>query len=279
MSAARQRISVAMAVLAVAICGGRPAPALAKPGSARDAAPQVLNLCFEETPALPWRSRQKSGLYFELLDEVARRVGLRVVYHPQPWPYCMGEVARGRMDGAFAVALSPERRPVFVFPPGAPTIEADMLRTDAIVLVRRRGTAVDVVDGRLVGTRRPVGVQPGYAIADDLRRQGWAVDLSSRDHLSQLSRLASGEFDAIALSGFRWAQLQAAGGIALVELEALPTPILVKHYFLGLSHPFVKANPALAERLWSATRDVRDGEDFRRRERAAIAEALQPRSP
>ncbi len=270
----------AAAVLAALIGASMSANlASARPGEAHDPTPTALDLCFEETPAPPWRSRQKAGLYFELLDEVARRVGLRFVYHPQPWPYCMGEVAAGRMDGAFAVALSPERRPVFAFPPGAPAVEADRLRTDAIVLVRRRGTAVDVVDGALVGTTRPVGVQPGYAIADDLTRWGWAVDMSSRNHLSQLSRLASGELDAIALSAFRWAQLQAAGGIALDELEALPTPILTKHYFLGVSHPFVKANPALAQRLWAATRDVRDSEAFRRREQAAIAQALQPRSP
>jgi polar amino acid transport system substrate-binding protein len=242
------------------------------------AEPATLDLCFEETPALPWRSRQKQGLYFELLDEVARRLGLHFEYHPQPWPFCLAEVAAGRMDGAFAVAFSPERRPVFAFPPGAPDAEADALREDAIVLVRRRGTAVDVVDGQLVGSTRPVGVQPGYAIADDLKRAGWAVEMSSRDHLVQLSRLSSGELDAIALGAFRWAQLQAAGGVALDDLEALPQPLLTKRYFLGLSHAFVAAHPALAQRLWATTREARTSVTFRRREQAAMAEALTPRS-
>jgi polar amino acid transport system substrate-binding protein len=242
------------------------------------AEPTTLDLCFEETPAVPWRSRQKQGLYFELLDEVARRLGLHVEYHPQPWPFCLAEVGGGRMDGAFAVAFSPERRPVFAFPPGAPDVDADALREDAIVLVRRRGTPVDVVDGKLVGSTRPVGVQPGYAIADDLKRAGWAVEMSSRDHLVQLSRLSRGDLDAIALSAFRWAQLQAAGGVALDDLEALPRPILTKRYFLGLSHAFVAAHPALAERLWAATREVRNSATFRRRVEAATAEALTPRS-
>ena len=154
----------------------------------------------------------------------------------------------------------------------------DALREDAIVLVRRRGTPVDVVDGQLVGSTRPVGVQPGYAIADDLKRAGWAVEMSSRDHLVQLSRLSRGELDAIALSAFRWAQLQAAGGVALDDLEALPRPILTKRYFLGLSHAFVAAHPALAQRLWATTREVRTSAAFRRREQAAITEALTPRS-
>lgn len=267
---------LAVAALFGAVLAGLGADRVhARPGAA--AAPDTLHFCFEETPALPWRSRQKAGLYFELLEDVAHRLGLRFEYHPQPWLYCLSEVAAGRMDGAFAVAYSPERLPVFAFPPGAPGAAEDVLRRDDIVLVRRRGSAITVVDGRLQGTDRPVGVLPGYAIADDLKRLGWPVEMGSRDHLSQLSRLAGGELDAIALSAFRWAQLQAAGGTALGELETLPTPIVAKPYFLGLSHPFVARHPELAKRVWATTREVRNGAAFRQREAEAIADALRPR--
>lgn len=275
MTTPRTVAASAVALLAALLAGLIAGPATARPGASP--APRTLHFCFEETPAVPWRSRQKAGLYFELLDDVARRLDLRFEYHPQPWLHCLSDVAAGRMDGAFAVAYSPERLPVFAFPPGAPRVAEDALRRDDIVLVRRRGSAVDVVDGRLRGTDRPVGVLPGYAIADDLKRLGWPVEMASRDHLVQLSRLARGELDAIALSAFRWAQLQAAGGVALAELEALPTPIVAKPYFLGLSHPFVEQHPELAARLWAVTREVRNGEDYRRREAAAIAEALTPR--
>lgn len=266
--------SVAVALVATALCLGVPSAA-ANPGTTD---PTTLDFCFEETPALPWRTRQKQGLYFELLDEVARRLDVRVAYHPQPWAYCLAEVADGRMDGAFAVAWSRERRAVFAFPPGAPGQDADVLRQDDIVLVRRRGSRVDVVGGRLVGSTQPVGVLPGYAIADELKRAGWAVKMGSRDHLVQLSRLSRGELDAIALSAFRWAQLQAAGGAALGDLEALPQPILTMRYFLGLSHPFVASDPGLAERIWRTAREVRTSAMFRRREQAAIAESLAPRA-
>lgn len=269
----------ATAGLLLAACLGAGAAAATPAAAAAAAEPTTLHFCFEETPALPWRSRQKQGLYFELMDEVARRLGRRFEYHAQPWPFCLAEVSAGRMDGAFAVAFSPERRPVFAFPPGAPDVAADVLREDAIVLVRRRGTAVEVVDGRLTGSTRPVGVLPGYAIADDLKRAGWSVEMSSRDHVAQLARLSRGELDAIALGAFRWAQLQAAGGAALDDLEALPRPILDKRYFLGLSHPFVAAHPALAQRIWAAAREIRTSATFRRREQAAIAEALAPRAP
>ena len=267
----------ATASLAIAACWGLGvANASAAPSAATD--PATIDFCFEETPALPWRSRQKEGLYFELMDEVARRLDLRFVYHPQPWRYCLAEVAAGRMDGAFAVAQSPERRAVFAFPPGAPDIDGDVLRIDSMVLVRRRGSAVDVVDGHVVGTDKPVGVLPAYAIADDLSRAGWALDTDSRDHLTQLARVSRGDLDAIVLSAFRWAQLQANGGSALGALEALPEPLATKRHFLGLSHPFVAAHPALAARLWSTTREVRTSERYRTREAAAVAEALRPRA-
>ena len=51
-----------------------PVAAEEPPGLGAGAAPTTLEFCFEETPALPWRSRQKAGLYFELLDEVAMPV-------------------------------------------------------------------------------------------------------------------------------------------------------------------------------------------------------------
>ena len=272
----RLSLRVAAGIVLLGLSAGL--PALAKAPEPAAGAPQTLDFCFEETPAMPWRNRQKQGLYFELLDEVARRLALRFVYHPQPWPYCLAEIAAGRMDGAFAVAFSPERQAVFVFPSAAPAGDADALRQDRIVLVRRRGTAVDVVDGRLVGSTRPVGVLPGYAIGDELRRAGWPVEMSSRDHVVQLSRLAQGELDAIALSAFRWAQLQAAGGLALEGLEALPEPILSMRYFLAFSKPFVAADAGLAERVWATTREVRNSATFRRREQAATTDALTPRT-
>ena len=255
-----------------------PTPALADPG-ARPLAPEptTLRFCFEETPALPWRSRQKVGLYFDLLEAVAQRLELRFEYHPQPWRYCLAEVAAGRMDGAFAVALSPERRAVFAYPPGAPDEDGDVLRIDSIVLVRRKGTSVTVVGDRLLGTDKPVGVLPAYAVADDLARMGWPLDTASRDHVAQLARLRNGELDAIALSAFRWDQLRAAGGIALDSLEALPEPLMTKRHFLGLSHPFVAAHPELAQRLWTTTRELRTSDWYREREAAAVTEALTPR--
>lgn len=239
--------------------------------------PRRLRLCFEETPAPPWRSRQQVGLYFDLLREVARRLDLAFVFEPQPWPFCLAEVEAGRMHGAFAVAWSPERQRIFAFPEQAPAVPGDILRTDDILLIRRRGSEVRVVDGRLLGTARPVGVLPGYAIVDDLLRLGWPVETASRDHVVQLSRLAAGEVDAVALSAFRWKQLQAVGGPALDRLEALPEPILTKHYFLGLSKPFVEEYPALAQRIWATVREVRGSEAYRQREAEAIEEALRPR--
>lgn len=246
-------------------------------GTPPEAEPRLLRLCFEETPAPPWRTRQQVGLYFDLLREAARRLELVFVFEPQPWPFCLAEVEAGHMHGAFAVAWSPERRRIFAFPEHAPAVPADILRTDDILLIRRRDSEVRVVDGRLLGTARPVGVLPGYAIADDLQRLGWPVETNSRDHVVQLSRLVAGEIDAVALSAFRWKQLQAVGGPALTRLEALPEPILTKHYFLGLSRAFAEAHPQLARRIWAAVREVRDGEDYRRREATALAEALAPR--
>lgn len=268
----RKGLLAALALLALsAPATAAPAPAGTLPA---EAAPSALRLCFESTPLLPWRTREKRGLYFDLLGEVAKRTAVRFEYVPMPWRNCLEQLRDGRMDGAFAVAFSEERLPIVRYPPGAPESTDDALREDDVLLIRRRGSSAGVRGTTLVGTQRPVSVQRAYAIADDLARLGWPLDDSARDHLRQLSALVEGRVDLVALNEFRWRQLQTVGAPGLATLEALPTPILSKRYFLVFSHPFVADHPVLAERLWTTTREVRQSPAYLAREAVRVERAM-----
>jgi polar amino acid transport system substrate-binding protein len=109
-------------VLALALlcaCGG---------ASAKD----VITLCFERQQVLPWRTLDQKGLNFELLDEVATRVGIRFDYQSMPWKRCLAQLKANEVGGAFAVSFSPERMDIGAYPgvawPGAARPGAARLR-------------------------------------------------------------------------------------------------------------------------------------------------------
>lgn len=230
----------------------------------------VLRLCFEDSPLPPWRSRNRVGLYFDVLRDMAHSVGMRVEFSPQPWPYCQNEVFEGRMDGAFAVAYGLERVGKFAYPPNAPNVVEDRMRTDPIVIVRRRGTAARLDGGTVVGLQKPIGVQAGYAVGEELKRLGLPVEATARDHIELLQQVVDGQLDAAALGSAKMSQLTAAGGQGLSKVEVLPQPLFTKHYFLVFSNAFVERDPALAQRLWAALRKERMRPAYLVRERAAL---------
>ena len=46
------------------------------------------------------------------------------------------------------------------------------------------------------------------------------------------------------------------------QLEMVATPLMEKPYFLILSNRLVKSDPELAERIWKAIEEVRNGREY-----------------
>lgn len=247
--------------LASGVAAAPPAPV---PSAALHEPPaRTLRLCFEDSDIPPWRMRNHTGHNFRLLDEVAAAAGVRFVYRGLPWRRCQSALAAGEVDGAFANSYTPERRSMGVYPPGARPDEAPLaayrLFSDGYVLVRRRGDAVRLEDGRIVGLHGPVGSQAGYSIVADLRRQGIEVEEGSPDPMALLRKLADGRVGAAALGISKMRELQATGDPVLPRIEVLPEPLVRKDYFLVLSHPLHANDPALATALWDAIAALREG--------------------
>ena len=243
--------------------------ALAAPATAQQLPTRTLTLCFEDIDVPPWRSLDHSGLNFELLNEAGRRAGIRLSYVAKPWQRCQSELRSNRVDGMFALSYVPERRAIGHYPPDAQSSGNYRLFSGGYDLVRRAGSAVDF-DGRsITGLTMPVGSQPGYSIAADLRRSGYEVDDGSRDPRTLLRKLAAGRIDAAALGSNVLSALQVSQPALFIGLEKVSTPLVRKDYFLMLSNALVESDPVLANRLWQAIVDVRDSESYQAREQAA----------
>lgn len=237
--------------------GANPA-ALAAPAKHATPSGEVWVLCFEDTDIPPWRLRNHTGHNFRLLDAVAARVGIRFVYRGLPWRRCQAALATGEVDGAFANSFTPERRAMGLYPPGEPPQARYRLFSDGYALVRRRGDAVHLEQGRIVGLVGPVGSQAGYSIVDDLRRQGVAVEEGSPDPMALLRKLADGRVGAAAVGLSKMRELEATGDPVFQRIETLPEPLVRKDYFLMVSRQREARDPALAQAIWDAIAEERD---------------------
>lgn len=233
-----------------------PQPAKLSPGA------QVIQLCFEDDDVRPWRTREKTGLNFDMLSAVASASGVRFVFHARPWRRCHEQLGKGQFDGSFAMSFTPERQSFAVYPPGQPPDPNLRMLDSGYVLVRRRGTSVSFDGERISEIRSPIGAEPGMSIVQDLRRQGYAVDDASPNTMALLIKLDAGRIDAAAVGSDQMRDLLLREGPRLRNLEVLPRPLVTKSYFLVFSRQFVAAHPQVAERIWQGVAAYRESPEY-----------------
>ncbi|MCD2516233.1 amino acid ABC transporter substrate-binding protein [Massilia sp. G4R7] len=255
--------------LLLAACLLAPAMALAKQDS--------ITLCFERQDVRPWRTLDGGGLNFELLGEVARRVGVTFDYQSMPWKRCLEQLRANQVGGAFAVSFNRDRLGLGVYPgvpagaavtPNAPDPQADpakRMHIDTYVLVRPKGSRLDWDGKTFHHLEGRIGFQLGYSVGDFLRLQGVALDEGSQRPDELAEKLVAGRLAGAAMGGGD--AIRMLRGPMGGKLEVLPVPLVEKPYYLVLSHAFVARQPQLAARLWNAIEEVRNSPGYRQRER------------
>ncbi len=236
-------------------------------GAALADARAPIVLCFERQEVLPWRTLDGQGLNFEMLNEVARRTGVRFDYQSMPWKRCLEQLKANQVDGAFAVSFTRARLGTGAYPGGHVADASKRMHVERYLMVRRRGSRLDW-DGRsfhnLEGGR--IGFQLGYSVGDFLRQQQVPVDEGSQRADELVHKLLAGRLAGAALGGQDAMRL--ARGPLGAQLEVLPTPLVEKPYFLVLSRALAAREPQLAARLWKEIEQVRNSPAYRVRERA-----------
>lgn len=241
-------------------------------GPAAFAAPpadRMVSLCFERQEVLPWRTLDGGGLNFELLGEVARRLGVVFDYQSMPWKRCLEQVKANQVDGAFAVSFSRERLALGAYPGvhgDAGRADPDQrMHVDRYVLVRRKGSRVDWDGKHFANVDGRIGFQLGYSVGDFLRAQNVPVDEGSQQADELVQKLLAGRVAAAALGGGDAVRVMRTP--VAQQIEVLPVPLVEKPYYLILSHAFVAQYPEQAARIWKTIEEVRTSPAYRRRER------------
>jgi polar amino acid transport system substrate-binding protein len=231
-------------------------------------AQQAITLCFERQEVLPWRTLDGHGLDFELLNEAARRIGIRFDYRSMPWKRCLAQVKANEVDGLFAASFSADRQDIGVYPGGPQADPARRMHTDSYVLVRRKGSAIDWDGKKFSHVDGRIGFQLGYSVGEFLRSKQVPVDEGSQQADELVQKMLAGRLSAAALGGGDAVRLMRSP--VTDQLEVLPVPLVEKPYYLVLSHRLVEKDPKLAERIWDAIGAVRAQPAYRKRERVVV---------
>lgn len=219
-----------------------------------------LTLCFENRDVMPWRNLELEGLNFELLKRIEPKLQLTLQYQALPWKRCLAKLRNNEVDGAFSVSYSEDRRTFGAYPgTGIPDSQWRM-HTARYYLMRKKGSPIDWDGTHFLHANGKIGFQLGYSVGEMLRAQKVRVD-ESKDTIDSVARkLLTGRLAGAAVFDSEATALMT--GPLGTQLEMIPTPLLEKPYFLMLSNRLVKSDPALAERIWKAIEEVRNGREY-----------------
>jgi len=228
-----------------------------------------LTLCFENKVVLPWRTVEFTGLNFELLKRVESKLDVRFEYRLLPWKRCLAKLKANEVDGAFSVSYSPERMQYGIFPGDGAPDSRQRMHSARYYLIRKKGSSLDWDGRQFHHVDGKIGFQLGYSIGEQLRAMHLPVD-ESNDSVHNVGRkLLAGRLAGAAVFDSDADNLMR--GPLGPKLEIVATPLVEKPYYLLLSARLVKARPELADRIWKAIENVRDGREYGKLVQAAGA--------
>ncbi|MCZ8063613.1 ABC transporter substrate-binding protein [Silanimonas sp.] len=255
------RVAVRLfAVLAFGLAAAAGATAPATSGGAMPG--PLVRVCYNDQLGPP------DGGHFSLQlmrAIVAAKPALRFELQPLPWVRCLILASRGEADAILGASFTPERALDLVYPRDAQGRPDDSRRLfgQGYRLLRRRGDAVDIDGQRFVELVGPIGVERGHSSASFARAGGADTDDNHPDVTAMLAKLRNGRLGGALVAEPQYASLRQQAG-ALDGLEAAPSVLQPRGYFLVFSASFAQREPILVEQLWNEAARQRETPHIRR---------------
>ncbi|WP_137937862.1 transporter substrate-binding domain-containing protein [Chitinivorax sp. B] len=231
--------------------------------------PATIKLCYEGEDVFPWILKSKKGLNIIMMEQVAKKSGLKLEMTAVPWKRCLNDLQSGTMDGAFAASYKADRAEFSAYPSkdGKPD-PARRMMFDSYSLYRLKGSSVGWDGSKFQNLSGPIGTQPGYSVIDVLKQAGAQVDDGAKTADDTLRKLVSNRIAAAALLTPEGDNSIATNSEFTGKLERVPTPLVEKPYFLIFSKPFQAKYPSTANQVWDAVASVRESAEYKQAEAA-----------
>lgn len=199
---------------------------------------------------------EKPGISVEIVKQAVEDLGLTVEFSRLSWARCLADLKSGRVDAIFNSSYVKERLEFGVYPGHGETADPALrITTIEYSLYRMKGSAVGWDGETFAGITAPVGAVIGYSIIAELKKRGLTVDEAASSEVN-LRKLANGRIAAAALQAGSADQMLKTSAFATIE--KIKPPLVTKDYFVMMSPAYVKADPALADRIWAKIGALRD---------------------
>lgn len=228
-----------------------------------------LVFCLEKADVRPWRTQDGGGLNIDLLNLVARKLGLHFEYRSMPWKRCLQEMKDNQVDGAIGASYTEERLAFGAYPGGLKPDAHKRLNMDRYVLVRASGKRANWDGKAFQHLEGAIGIQLGYSVGPYLRGLNIPVDDGTQKPEELIRKLVAGRVSLAAMLEGEVSSLMSADPNLARQVEVLPKALIEKPYFLMLSSAFVTGNRNQAEQLWNTVQTVRNSQEYRALERKA----------
>jgi len=202
------------------------------------------------------------GVAVEMVKAVEKRVPNLVINLVRaPWKRCTTQLGDGQYDGIFNASYSPDRLAIGWYPTknGAhdgPVDASKRITTITYSLYTPIKSNVKWDGKQFRNQKGDIGAPRGYSIVNDLKLLGASV-VEVPGTANALDMLAANRVSAAALQAVSADQLIAKYPRKYGKIKKLDMPLASKPYYLMLSNKFVKTNPDIAQKIWTALREIR----------------------
>jgi ABC-type amino acid transport substrate-binding protein len=223
-----------------------------------------FTLCTSETPFLPISSVDPSqpGTAQILIELVAKKLGISVTHIATPWKRCQVMVEQGLYDAMNITGYAGINPTIAVFPMANAAVDTNKsLGSVPTVLYRRVGTQADFVDGKFVGTGKPIAILAGRQVNKDaIERAGATSEDGAKTVQALAQKLLTGQVDMAASAETELVQLVDSQYHGV--LEAVRTPLTESHYYLVFSKPYYQSHGAEVEAFWNEMARMKKSPEF-----------------
>lgn len=206
--------------------------------------------------AVDWK---RPGASLEFIKLLTEELGLKVVIKRLPWKRALElELRSGAIDGLFPASYRTEREVFGAYPKkDGKEDESRSMFVSSYCFYKLRTSPLEWDGRRLRNLTGAIGASRGYSVVSELKQMGYKVE-ESDDGRKDLRRLSQGWLAAVAaLEPAEDHLLESMPELGSTIVKVQP-PISRKHFYLMLSHGFVARNPELAQRIWNATKELRE---------------------
>lgn len=195
-------------------------------------------------PAMP-------GIAIEMVEAAAVACDVAPHFTRYPGSRMLALAQENSIDAIVMVSFTPERQAIGVYPmQGDAADPAFQIATLTYAFYTRRDSDISWDGKAFTGLERPIGVNLGWSVGNDLKAMGLPVE-TAKDTQNNFNKLLLERIDAFAIQTSIGSSYIRDNNLAERVRELTPA-ISSKPYYLVFSHGWYDQHPAAAKCLWQS---------------------------